>query len=275
MFPFPQKSQLSQKDGTQTRFLVARPVCVFHFFVFLTIASFLFWTISPAALAQGNATSTEEIVNNESLIIDDYANATSTLETATNTAEIATSTEEIINDETLDEKMENEEVANVESLVEIEFTNVYYGEVAENRQMVADQITNATIRNVGDVPAAIMIWQDDMGLGRAFGGDWNIQYGARVAGGEWIFYDPYEMMIMPDVLAPGQVAEMEFSVKVSNFSAEQKTDYQGIMTINGIAAPQGQESLPFLNNILSDDSDLKSEAETESGIPNSGGESLL
>ena len=331
----------------------------FHFFVALTIASFLSWTVAPvapiaiamSAMAQENATTTEEIINNESLIINDDANATSTEEiindeptcgelvepltinddaNATSTEEIindeptcgeldepliindnddddanATTTEEIINDEPtcgeLDEPLiindndnddanattteegatTTDEIVNDEgltindcdsaindrdSLIEIEFTNVYYGQVSENQEFVAPRITTAVVRNVGDVPAAIMLWQDDMGVGKE-----NIRYGARMGEGEWIYYGSFEMIILPDVLMPGESVEMEFSVKVLNFPVtgfEKITDYQGIMTINGIAAPLAEDSLPLLNEILSDDSDLKPEADEQSLIVN-------
>ncbi len=171
-------------------------------------------------------------------------------------------------------------------MIEIEFTNVYYGQVGEDQETIAPQITSAIIRNIGRVPAAVMIWQDDMGLGRGEDGRWNIQYGARAAGGEWIFYDPFEMVLLPEVLPAGESAAMEFSVRVLNFPrhavasgegglshavasgeggpeiAAGQTDYTGIMTINGVAAPQGDQSLPLLNSVLSDD-DSGFKAKTE------------
>ena len=185
------------------------------------------------------ATSTEEVVNDQLSIINDLSDGAATGTTAT------------------------------DSLIEIEFTNVYYGQVGEDQETIAPQITSAIVRNVSQTPAAVMLWQDDMGLGRGQDGRWNIQYGARAAGGEWVFYDPFQMVLLPDVLLPGQSAQMEFSVKVFDFpktGAGAEIDYQGIMTINGVAAPQGEKSLPFLNEILSGDvadSDLKPESGIE------------
>ena len=240
------------------------------------------------------ATSTEETTTSTDEIINDSATATTTEETATTTEEIinddatATSTEEIsnfqfpisnefpiANDQTNATSAEdqNDQLSiindgaaatstapageSAESLIEVEFTNVYYGQVGEGRAVIAPQITSAVIRNVGHTPAAIMLWQDDMGLGRGQDGKWNIQYGARAAGGEWIFYDPFEMVLLPDVLPAGESAAMEFSVRVFGFPeiAAGQTDYTGIMMINGVAAPQGEQSLPFLNDILSDNAD--------------------
>jgi len=216
-----------------------------------------------------SATTTEEIINDQSedelndqlSIINDDSSATTT-------------TEEIVNDQ-LSIINDDSSATTTDSLIEIEFTNVYYGQVGEDQETIAPQITSAIIRNIGRVPAAVMIWQDDMGLGRGQDGRWNIQYGARAAGGEWIFYDPFEMVLLPEVLPAGESAAMEFSVRVLNFPrhavasgeggpeiAAGQTDYTGIMTINGVAAPQGDQSLPLLNSVLSDD-DSGFKAKTE------------
>jgi hypothetical protein len=241
------------------------------------------------------ATTTDEIINDQLSIINDSATATSTEEISNfqfpisnefpiaNDQTNATSTDDqndqlsIINDTNNQLSIINDGAAatstapageSAESLIEVEFTNVYYGQVGEGRAVIAPQITSAVIRNVGDVPAAVMLWQDDMGLGRGQDGKWNIQYGARAAGGEWIFYDPYEMVLLPDVLPAGESAAMEFSVRVFGFPeiASGQTDYTGIMTINGVAAPQGEQSLPFLNDLLSNDSDFKAKAD-EATVP--------
>ena len=347
-----------RKNETPMWFLHAKTSPVFRFFVGLTIIAFVFFTIVPMSLlAQEAATTTEEIINDQSedelndqlsIINDDSSDAATTTEeiindqsedelndqlsiinddsSATTTTEeivndqpedelndqlspinddssATTTTEEIINDQSEDELNDQlsiinddssattttEEIVNdqlsiinddssattTDSLIEIEFTNVYYGQVGEDQETIAPQITSAIIRNIGRVPAAVMIWQDDMGLGRGEDGRWNIQYGARAAGGEWIFYDPFEMVLLPEVLPAGESAAMEFSVRVLNFPrhavasgeggpeiAAGQTDYTGIMTINGVAAPQGDQSLPLLNSVLSDD-DSGFKAKTE------------
>jgi hypothetical protein len=223
------------------------------------------------------ATTTEEIINDQS---EDELN--DQLSIINDDSLATTTTEEIINDQSEDELNDQLSIINddssattADSLIEIEFTNVYYGQVGEDQETIAPQITSAIVRNVGRVPAAVMIWQDDMGLGRGEDGRWNIQYGARAAGGEWIFYDPFEMVLLPEVLPAGESAAMEFSVRVLNFPrhavasgeggpeiAAGQTDYTGIMTINGVAAPQGDQSLPLLNSVLSDD-DSGFKAKTE------------
>ena len=220
------------------------------------------------------ATTTDEIINDQLSIINDSATATSTEEISNFQFPISNEFP-IANDQTNATSAEdqNDQLSiindgaaatstapageSAESLIEVEFTNVYYGQVGEGRTVIAPQITSAVIRNVGHTPAAIMLWQDDMGLGRGQDGKWNIQYGARAAGGEWIFYDPFEMVLLPDVLPAGESAAMEFSVRVFGFPeiASGQTDYTGIMMINGVAAPQGEQSLPFLNDILSDNAD--------------------
>ena len=286
-------------------FLHAKTSPVFRFFVGLTIIAFAFFTIVPKPLlAQEAATTTEEMATTTEEIINDSAfaeamadkqsNATSTddqndqlsiinddssddqndqLSIINDSSDAATSTEEVVNDQLsiINDLSDGAATGTTatDSLIEIEFTNVYYGQVGEDQETIAPQITSAIVRNVSQTPAAVMLWQDDMGLGRGQDGRWNIQYGARAAGGEWVFYDPFQMVLLPDVLLPGQSAQMEFSVKVFDFpktGAGAEIDYQGIMTINGVAAPQGEKSLPFLNEILSGDvadSDLKPESGIE------------
>jgi len=221
------------------------------------------------------ATSTEEVVNDQLSIINDDSSddQNDQLSIINDSSDAATSTEEVVNDQLsiINDLSDGAATGTTatDSLIEIEFTNVYYGQVGEDQETIAPQITSAIVRNVSQTPAAVMLWQDDMGLGRGQDGRWNIQYGARAAGGEWVFYDPFQMVLLPDVLLPGQSAQMEFSVKVFDFpktGAGAEIDYQGIMTINGVAAPQGEKSLPFLNEILSGDvadSDLKPESGIE------------
>ncbi|MFZ3074326.1 MAG: hypothetical protein WA093_04345 [Minisyncoccales bacterium] len=268
-------------------FLHAKTSPVFRFFVGLTIIAFAFFTIVPMSLlAQEAATTTEEMatteetVNDERLTINDRASTATTSEETVNDerltindcASTATTTEETVNDERLTindcastatstEEIINDQLSLIDntggSIIEIEFTNVYYGQVGAGQETIAPQITAAIVRNVSQTPAAVMLWQDDMGLGHGPDGKWNIQYGARAAGGEWTFYDPFQMVLLPDVLPAGESAAMEFSVRVIDFPKDEvgaNTDYTGIMIINGVAAPQGEQSLPLLNSILSNDS---------------------
>ena len=232
------------------------------------------------------ATTTEEIINDQSEneLIDQLSlinDPIDQLSIINDSSDAATTTEEIINDQSEDELNDQLSIINndssattTDSLIEIEFTNVYYGQVGAGQETIAPQITSAIVRNVSQTPAAVMLWQDDMGLGRGQDGKWNIQYGARAAGGEWIFYDPFQMVLLPDVLPAGESAAMEFSVKVIDFPKDEvgaNTDYTGIMIINGVAAPQGEQSLPFLSEILSGDvtdSDLKSETVDEPAVTN-------
>jgi len=127
------------------------------------------------------------------------------------------------------------------SRLDIDFNNIYYGEVKEGVEAVADEtVTSAAVRNVGNVPARITLWQDDMGLGKTDGAD-NIRYGARLSnvGAAWTYYGPFTMIVMPDVLSPGQSVDMDFSVKVLNFpetAKESKIDYTGQMKIDAVSA---------------------------------------
>jgi len=138
------------------------------------------------------------------------------------------------------------------SKLDVDFNNVYYGEVKEGVEAVAadigspellakaETITNAAVRNAGNVPVQVSLWQDDMGLGQT-DGIYNIRYGARLAGidAPWAHYKPFETVVMPDALAPGQSVEMDFSVEVLNFpetSQGSKTNYTGKMKIDAVPA---------------------------------------
>jgi hypothetical protein len=139
--------------------------------------------------------------------------------------------------------------------IQIDFGNVYYGAVKEDIAAIADEtVSRATVRNAGNVPARVALWQDDMGLGKT-GDAYNIKYGARLSdiGAEWADYGPFETVAMPGILVPGQAADMDFLVKVLNFppAAEgaAKIDYQGKMTIDAVAAVDaaGVCAVSFLN----------------------------
>jgi hypothetical protein len=126
------------------------------------------------------------------------------------------------------------------SKISIDFTNVNYGTVKPNVETVADEtITKATARNVGNTPAKLSLWQDDMGLGKS-GYSYNIQYGARISGmdASWTGYTPFETAVMPDVIDTGLSIDMDFSVKVLNFPTAPvtaKRNYQGEMKIDAVA----------------------------------------
>ncbi|MFA6376174.1 MAG: hypothetical protein WCX69_02105 [Candidatus Paceibacterota bacterium] len=158
--------------------------------------------------------------------------------------------------------------------IDIDFTNVYYGEVKENVETITDfgsskpgaeaaeTISRASVRNVGNVPAKLSLWQDDMGLGKT-GDAYNIQYGARISGADtiWVRYAPFDTAVMPEALAPGQSADMDFSVKVTDFpvpSGETKINYTGKMKIDAVETPGYQckksavkEESPFVTNEMS------------------------
>lgn len=228
----------------------------------------------------------DELVNDERLEIDDNASAgatttdematttieiaTGAIETATSTMEFATTTTETatstIETATTTEAMATSTEEIIAPQIEVAFNNVHYGEVREGAVAFAS-ITGAAIRNTGAAAARITLWQDDMGLGYADDGSARILYGARVAGAaDWLIYAPFEIAVLPDILAPGDVIEMEFLVKVVNFPTVedgQPSDYQGEMIID--ALPVEDEPLPdeLLQNL-----EMKYEVENESGIMN-------
>jgi len=103
--------------------------------------------------------------------------------------------------------------------IDVDFANLYYGKVKQGVESLADEtISRATARNVGNVPARVTLWQDDMGMGKT-GDDYNIRYGARLSGidSPWTGYEPFETITIPGVIDPGQSVDLDFLVKISNF----------------------------------------------------------
>ncbi len=209
-------------------------------------------TEAMATTTEEMATTTEEVfVNDQNLTINDCARATSTQEVAN-----STTTEELANTTSTSEIADMATTTAPLALM-VNFNDLDYGPVAED--VIAPGQTNslAMITNSGTLPARISLWQDDMGLGNVDGVH-NIYYGARINGGDWLIYAPFETAVLPEVLAPGQNAKMEFLVVVINYPktiGQTSLDYRGQMKIDAVAA----ELPPSPEPVIPDDVDLKPE----------------
>ncbi|MCU0653508.1 MAG: hypothetical protein MUD10_04575 [Candidatus Pacebacteria bacterium] len=126
--------------------------------------------------------------------------------------------------------------------LDLDFDTVNYGKVKENTETVADEtISQAMVRNVGNVPAKLSLWQDDMGLGKT-GDAYNVRYGARInaTDASWVNYTPFETVVMPAVFGLGQSMDIDLSVKVLAFpplDGQNAINFSGKMEIDAVAAP--------------------------------------
>jgi len=127
---------------------------------------------------------------------------------------------------------------------ETDFTDIDYGKVKLNTQKIlAGNLTfqendgKPSIRNTGNTRFNIVVWEDDMDLGKTDLG-WNVKYGARI-GSEAIFaiYYPEASTAISDSLNLSETNEMDFSVEVVKFKLDADS-YGGEMSLNALAVPQ-------------------------------------
>lgn len=147
--------------------------------------------------------------------------------------------------------------------VEVDFTSINYGSVNLNvEKTIAGDITwdipagvaptenRATVRNIGNTWANVVINQSDMGFGTAgaaagtalqgtspaalAGSNWNVTFNARMGSySTTMYYDPFVTVTLPSVLGLSCQDELDFSIKVKNGFATR----QGTMTIGSAIVP--------------------------------------
>jgi len=129
------------------------------------------------------------------------------------------------------------------SAIEIDFTTLNYGSIATsvNKWVGGDSdmatLEKPTVRNVGNTPVKLNVWQDDMDFGQT-GTAWNVQFDARLGApgvnGD-VVYAPYEYISgWPGVWIPGVLPlctedKMDFSIHV--FKGMPGYTYLGIMKL--------------------------------------------
>jgi len=125
--------------------------------------------------------------------------------------------------------------------VEIDFTAVNYGNVAEDFEKWAGGDENMgtsdkpTVRNIGNTPVELYVWQDDMDFGMT-SGDWNVEFDARMtADGDIVYYEPFEEdagysgVRIPGVLDLCTLEKLDFSILVHKGLAGWQ--YSGLMRL--------------------------------------------
>ncbi|MEM2866798.1 MAG: hypothetical protein QW098_06655 [Candidatus Hadarchaeales archaeon] len=104
---------------------------------------------------------------------------------------------------------------------EFDFTSVDYGsvDVCTFKWIGGDNVFGTydkpTVRNIGNVPCQIVVEQDDMGMGQDYNGNWNVEFGARLGwNGASVIYDPYDEVVLPDVLPNCNTQKLDFGIHV-------------------------------------------------------------
>jgi hypothetical protein len=88
--------------------------------------------------------------------------------------------------------------------IEVDFTGINYGTVAEcsnkwvGGDLLMDTPLKPTVRNIGNTPVELYVWQNDMGFGKT-AGVWNVEFDARLTadGQIRVFWPDEKDMIDP------------------------------------------------------------------------------
>ena len=154
--------------------------------------------------------------------------------------------------------------------IEVDFDTLNYGTcvISSNKWIGGDDImydTNgkATVRNIGNTPVNLLVWQDDMQFGMT-GDSWNVIYDARLGAptdNSYVSYEPFQTCdLMPGVYIPGTLdlctkEKLDFSIHVyKGFPTDPYTglplEYSGSMKL--FAAMDGEPywltPMPFIQN---------------------------
>ncbi len=125
---------------------------------------------------------------------------------------------------------------------ELDFASVNYGAVSINNwKPISGDATfdppesnRPTIRNIGNTWMSISIEQDDMGIGTSLVNGqtrWDVTFGARLGdnSNNWVEYDPYQEITLPNPLPLCNTMKLDFKIKV--LKAISQSTHIGEMTI--------------------------------------------
>jgi hypothetical protein len=112
------------------------------------------------------------------------------------------------------------------SAIEVDFNTLNYGTtiICENKWIGGDQdmmtADKPTVRNIGNTPVELFVWQDDMQFGQT-DGSWNVLFDARLtAAGDVVNYEPFETtpgkagVCIPGILELCTKDKLDFSIHV-------------------------------------------------------------
>jgi hypothetical protein len=128
--------------------------------------------------------------------------------------------------------------------VDVDFDIVDYGTciISNNKWIPGDtnfQLYDGkpTVRNVGNTPVQLVVWQDDMMFGQT-DGNWNVEFDARLGApsdNDAVTYDPFDTdSIFPGVIIPGILdlctkEKLDFSIHVKK--GYPGYTYEGVMRL--------------------------------------------
>ncbi len=136
--------------------------------------------------------------------------------------------------------------------VEVDFTSIAYGSVSlGTEKMVAGdtvwvspaapagvgQNNQATVRNIGNTWAHVIITESDLGLGKDINNMWNVSFDARMGNDDTykVWFDPTVATTLPNYLKLSTQDELDFSILVKKGMSGQA--YTGSMTIGASIEP--------------------------------------
>ncbi len=123
--------------------------------------------------------------------------------------------------------------------IRVDFNSIDYGTVVLStpKWVGGDQDMNTpqkpTVRNIGNTPVELYVWQDDMGFGKT-NGEWNVEFDARLgADGDVVVYEPEQTddgklgVRIPGVLPLCTTEKLDFSIHAKKGFPD--VDYSGEM----------------------------------------------
>jgi hypothetical protein len=103
---------------------------------------------------------------------------------------------------------------------EFDFTAVSFGSITHGKLCTMEgdaefgTSDRPTVRNIGNVPLRLSLWQDDMHIGKGGRGEWWVRYGVRLGdGGSFVRYSPEEDTVLPEVIGSGDSVPLSFSIE--------------------------------------------------------------
>jgi hypothetical protein len=103
--------------------------------------------------------------------------------------------------------------------IDIDFSEVDYGDIkiSEWQQAPGDEIWDSptpTVRNIGNCPVYLSIWQDNMMFLQDYEGNWKVEYKAKMGPfGEYTpIYGPYEETTIPGILSMCTWTQLDFAI---------------------------------------------------------------
>jgi hypothetical protein len=129
--------------------------------------------------------------------------------------------------------------------IEVDFTSINWGStnLGVEKMIPGDVewddvpgVNEATVRNIGNTWAHVIVEFDDMGFGQNVNHEWNVQFDARM-GSDDEYYEgdimPFQPRTLRNALALSTKDELDFSIKILKGTGE----HSGTITLSCICEP--------------------------------------